>query len=640
MARGGPWQAPQPGGAGALEAEADAALRSRDPARLSEMEARLGLAVERAGPPPPLGLLWRWAEVAARQGEAGLAFERWQQAHEQQPRNEWYVARVIETGVAAERFEDLLPHVPFVMPLLLARGGTLPDGLRRSLLRLATAVLTGAAGPVEGDSATLARYLLLAHCLAEPQAPPRQPADSLLPALLALRDSDGPAFAEAAGRLDALLFPEGCPPDCAVPAVLLYLAAAPQAPRPDLAGVLRAHLPRLGLHQLEQVFARPENLEQLPALADLLGGSLPGVLLVALEAARGTGEPDPADLLERLRAALRLPGDNPGRHHEIRLAEDWVARLEAELAPVRPAVPAVIAEPCRPLAVCLSGPLRGAALVRESWAGAFGDVEPDVYVVTSRWRGLRETRPGTSPSPEVLPRKLAAAAEARRIGGAELVARYPALTAALARADEVTEGELRALFPRMVAGTVDEDDLGGAVLPVAERELRRAHAVFGLCAASGRRYAQVLRMRPDMGVLRGRLGPLLAENLTRPPGPRLVWTDSVLRFDRRAGFIVGDRAALGSPEAMGIACGLWDRLHLARPGLSGLEGPLQPGRALAFHLASHGMRLRKLPVHVAPPIEAPPPDDALLREAVAEDARGRMDALDRAFLGLLGGGGG
>lgn len=279
------------------------------------------------------------------------------------------------------------------------------------------------------------------------------------------------------------------------------------------------------------------------------------------------------------------------------------------------------------VAVCISGQLRGYKQAWKSWRPFLAGVDATVFV--SSWTRIGRGNP--EPFRVTLPFQGEAFSREYRAIGAEigfdgLRGRYPSLFAALDSSASVTEAEVSAVYGTPHVELHDERDAPFDALTNPEKMYLKIERCFRMMEASGAEFDLVLRIRPDKPVAAVAFdwAGMAAAVRDRP----LLYCEAAMGVHYGA-LLIGDQFAIGAPGASRVYADTWSRSdELRQLDLHRLDRHFNPHTTMAYVCWLHGVEIRKVPIKFGHFQDAEPLAANEIREALARDGGGRMDAFD------------
>ena len=312
----------------------------------------------------------------------------------------------------------------------------------------------------------------------------------------------------------------------------------------------------------------------------------------------------------------------------------------------RPALPGLeVLRTERPrlrIALCISGQLRGFRQAAPTWQRHLGLDGHDVTVIVHTWDEIG----GRLPDPEI-PFSVARVfgdtrfaqaylQQGLRHGLAALQQSYPHFFAALRAEGHVEPADLQAVYgPDVVWAIEDGQAPALAALNNPERMHYKIEAAQALALEVAERdgaFDLMIRLRPDKLLQDSPIPVDWHQVLHDSASQRKVFTEDGV--DLRAGLLIGDQFAAGTPEVMNAYAGAWSLTALAREqGWHQFPPQLLGHTSLAFTCLFNGLRVQRIPgLSFGRLVEPTQPDPATLRGWLAADLpRGPQTELDQAL---------
>ena len=283
------------------------------------------------------------------------------------------------------------------------------------------------------------------------------------------------------------------------------------------------------------------------------------------------------------------------------------------------------------VALCVSGQLRGFERAFETWKRALLPfAEFDIYVHTWARVGRAIPNSGRAALPfegELFRREWWRISA--QVGRKQLQARQPHLMAALEVGNTTDAARVQAVYDAVDVVVDDETDPGLERLSNQAKMHYKIHAASSLAERSGRSYDLVMRLRPDLPMKL----PMFRWSKLR----QLCEARPVIFADLEFGInfewlMIGDMMAIGAPGPMAAYSSAWTTYgSLAELDLLGVPGHFVSHIPLAQCCWYSGVDVRRLPVSRGALMDLPPISTAAIRAALAKDAEGRDDPIDRAL---------
>ena len=342
--------------------------------------------------------------------------------------------------------------------------------------------------------------------------------------------------------------------------------------------------------------------------------------------------PEVMEAVASARNALRVDDDREGEAAAVRLNARPRQAFAAAWNLASAHLPALARIRRKPkVAVCVSGQLRGFRQAWRSWRPLLAGIEATVFV--SSWS--RIGRGTANPYRSVLPFEGDAFANEYRAVGIEigmerLQERHPGLFAALERSGKVTESELSDFYGTPHVELDDEDASPFRDFTNFEKMYHKIERCFRMAEASGETFDLILRIRPDKPIAAVAFdwADMVAAAHARPR----LYCETAMGVHYGA-LLMGDQVALGSPEASRVYAETWSATDgLRRLELFKLNPELHAHVSVAQTCWLHDIDVRKVPIKFDKFLEAEPLPALAIKEALAWDAAGRMDSIDRRFI--------
>jgi hypothetical protein len=283
------------------------------------------------------------------------------------------------------------------------------------------------------------------------------------------------------------------------------------------------------------------------------------------------------------------------------------------------------------IALCISGQLRGFRKAWATWRPLLAGVDATIFV--SSWRRIGHGTP--EPFRYVLPFEGEAFSRAYKAVGAELgleglQARYPRLFAALDRSGTVAESDLAALYRTPHVMLDDETQPAFAAMSNSEKMYHKIERCFQMASATGETFDLVVRLRPDKPVRFAAFdwGDMIAALRARPA----LYCETAMGVHYGA-ILMGDQVAIGLPQTSLVYAETSSRTPpIAATAPYRMEPHLWGHTSVAQLCWMNDIEVRKVPIKFGPFQEAEPLAARTIRDALAEDTDGRMDAIDRQLV--------
>jgi hypothetical protein len=357
-------------------------------------------------------------------------------------------------------------------------------------------------------------------------------------------------------------------------------------------------------------------------------------LRAAVQSGKASDLNSAAGSLARQWSELRLPygkGADAERAAKRLESKPWLA-IGAARSIVSQKMPYVKLGQRRPrIAVCVSGQLRGYRRGFSSWkTSILQGAECHFFVHT--WK--RVGRSGAEPFRAFLPFAGQAFCdayrrEANRIGLAETMLRYPKLFLRLVESGEITRDELCDVYATDHV-VVEDDDADAFTGWSNSRKMHyKIAAAHDLADGGGSEFDLILRLRPDREL--GLAAFVWSDIVTAAASP-LILAD--IRFGHQCATpIVGDQLAVGSPKVMRVYADTTRILpQLSDLGMFECSHEFHGHASLARTCWHAGIDVRRLPVRIGRLLEADAMRADEIANCLAEDAVGRMNAMDRTLI--------
>ena len=283
------------------------------------------------------------------------------------------------------------------------------------------------------------------------------------------------------------------------------------------------------------------------------------------------------------------------------------------------------------IAVCVSGQLRGYRRALPSWRRTILQ-GADCHVFVHTWKLIG--RSGAEPHRAFLPfsgQEFCSAyrEQVQRIGLTEAMSRYPNLFTRLSQNGEVSKADLCDYYE--TDDVVVEDDTADrfANWPNSRKLHYKISAAHELVGKRQAEFDLVLRIRPDKEL---GLSAFAWSDLMRAATGPVIYAD--IGFGHQYTHpIIGDQLAIGTPDVMRTYAETYQLVpELAALGMFDCTPDYHGHASLARTCWHAGIDVRRLPVRMGRLLEADAMPAKDIADCLGEDARGRMNAMDKILI--------